>query len=351
MTTGTERTTRIHTARRGRPAAAALLALLLAAAALPVHGKDVLRLRLQQVDARQEGEVAVVVRTYASRPVGQGQLCVQTRPRTNTATAAVAAALAGFVAAPVAPPPGPFAALADHRVFSDAGDAASSATLEQADGAAMMVVRFDAPSATVNATEGPLAVFHLRLDPSVAPGERFDLVLDAENTFLFDAAGRPVEIAPRDGLLVIRAPDDAVRVEVDGDKPEPGRVANVAVETAEPLHLARGHAALRYDPSLLAGPPVVRMDGRHGTTTFTVDASVPGLLGVSFESPDGSLGRVPGQWIQIDLPTSAAVAPGTLSEISLDPALTFLEDRDGEAVELDLKPGWLEFRAPKEKGK
>ena len=85
------------------------------------------------------------------------------------------------------------------------------------------------------------------------------------------------------------------------------------------------------------------MNPRHGTATFTVDLSTPGLAVVEFQSADGSLNGVPGDLVEVRIPTLASVPPGTESPVFLDETLTFLMDTDGQTLPLTLEPDVLMF--------
>ena len=101
--------------------------------------------------------------------------------------------------------------------------------------------------------------------------------------------------------------------------------------------------ALHWDPAVAAGPPAVTMDSRHGLAFFSVDLTVPGRAVVTFSSPDGSLNEVPGKIVSIDLPTAAGAPPGSSSAVTLDPALTHLEDPGGSPIPVTLIADFLEL--------
>lgn len=296
---------------------------------------DSLTLRINSAVGQPGGVVAVVLRTYAPRPVRQGQVSFRVRRRRPGAKALTVAELTQ----PVRP-----LTFLSAVVYSQRGDSSTQASLTGAPDSQTAQARFQSPSATVNASDGPLAVFRFRLDPSVTPGQEFDLEIDPAQTNLVDEAGRPVTIEPRGATLTVRAKSAPLALEAEGDEVEPGETAELGVQTAEPFPISSGQVALRYDARLAGGPPVVRMDPRYGRATFTVDRSTPGLLVVRFQSPDKSLNTVPGTFVAVDLPTSASAAIGATSRVTLDPARTWLVGVRGRKLKLKLENDSLEMR-------
>jgi hypothetical protein len=317
-----------------------LVALLaLPEAAFARRGEDALTLRVNDAIAMPGGTVAVVLRTYAPRPVRQGQVCVRVKKRPRGRGTAAAAALTPFGVAAGAP----VASLTGAVVYSTRGDSVSRASLLSAADAQMVMVQFESPSGTVNASDGPLAVLRLRLGTDVQPGDVLDLQVDLPQSFLTDAQGRPVVLAPRDATLTVRAANAPFQVEAEGDEVEPGETAELGFQTFEPFAVSSGQIALRYAPRLAAGKPVVRMDPRYGKAIFTVDTSTPGLLVVTFRSPDRTLNTVPGTIVAISLPTAPGARIGTSAPLTLDPARTFLKNARGRKVKLLIENGALAF--------
>lgn len=76
------------------------------------------------------------------------------------------------------------------------------------------------------------------------PGDAFDLTLDPVQTGLTDAAGSPVTLAPRSDVLTVRAPSASFKLEADGDKVQPGAVAELGVNTFEPFGVSGGRIIL-----------------------------------------------------------------------------------------------------------
>ncbi len=309
----------------------AALAALLAGAVLssaPAPARDTLRLRVNDAIAEPGGLAAVVIRTYASRPIGQGQICFTARRASGGGTAE----------------PGPFASLEGYEVFASRDDALSIASIETSADGQTIVVEFSSDSATINKKDGPLAVVFFRLRDSVSPGERFRIRVDPGNTVIFGSDGSMVPLEPRAGTLKVRRPGAAYEIEADDDKIEPGERAELGVETYEPFRISEGQVGFRFDPEISAGRAKVKMNKRHGKRRFRVDRSTPGLLLVSFRSKRADLNRVPGQIISIKIPTPASVPVGTRSPIALDPGLTFLFGAEGESLPLELENGTLVFR-------
>jgi hypothetical protein len=305
-----------------------LLALGLAVAlgaASPAAAGDELTLRVNDAEGVPGGEVAIVVRTYAPRPVGQGQICLRT-------------CLTGLTGVRLAC----FSAVEGFLVFSTAGDAQSQLTAHQQGSSQIVDVEFESPSGSINEADGPLAVVLLRLSDSIGVGARISVEIDAANTFLYDASGSRIPIDPRGGTVTVRDPVDHFKLLADGDRIRPGQTADLAIESLEIMPVIGGRMAFVYDPQIAAGPPVVSFDTRLGQVAFTVDNSVPGRTVIDFESPQGSLNNIPGGLVRLRLPTSAAVPPGTMSRIRLD-SDTFLETVDHQFPVIKLFDDWIEF--------
>jgi hypothetical protein len=301
------------------------LACALALAPLPVIAEG-LGLRVHDAVGPPGGRIGVVLRTYASKPIEQGEICFQAR-------------------AMVPSQPAGLATYESATVFSVAGDVVLLATPRLFDDPQVLVMQFESVSATINSIDGPLAVMYFQLDESVQPGQVYELTVDLQNTFLVDENGIPIAISPRPGALEVRAPDGPIRFAAHAENVGVGGLARTSVTTFEPIRLSAGQAGFRYDPTIVDGPPTVIMDPRHGQAAFVADVSTPGLVLVSFTSPDGSLNEVPGDVIEIRLPISPSAPPGTTYPVTLDPALTFMTDAQGQPVSLELIPGLLEIDA------
>ena len=333
------------TARRLRLAIATLAALLVAAApSLARGGGDDdgakgLKLRLNDAIAAPGGTVALVVRTYAARPIRQGRITVKVR---RPAGAKAATAALGITTDEVVEPGGPLTFLRA-VVFSRRGDAVTIVRPTAAPDGHTVRLDFSSRTATINAVDGPLAVLFFRLSASAMPGERFVVEIDPALTGLTDRNGAPLALEPIAAELVVRRPGAPYELEAEGDEVEPGETAELGVTTAEPFPIAGGRLILRYDPAAAAGAPVVTMDSRYGKAAFVVDHSVPGRLVVAFQSPDSSLNGIPGRIVAIDLKTRASAAIGWETPVTLDPTSWLRAKPGGRKMKVRLENGSLAF--------
>lgn len=298
------------------------------AAPAPAPAKDELTLRVNDAIGEPGGLVAVVLRTYASRPLGQGQVCFLARGRSAARSL-----------------PGPFAELEKAKVFSKKGDGLSAVTLEQSADGQVFVLQFSSETATINRQDGPLAVLYFRLRQDLEPRQRFQVEIDLGNTILFDPQGNVVPVEPRAGELRVRRPSDPYLAEAEGDEVRPGETAELGVETFEPVAMGAGQVGFRFDPNVAAGRARVKMKRRHGQRKFQVDRSTPGLVLVTFQSRRGNWNLLPGEIISIKLPTSPGVPAGTRSRVSLDRSLTFFEDPEGDLLPFELEDNELDFES------
>jgi hypothetical protein len=307
-------------------AAVAILASL--ANALPATAQpEPLTLRLNDAVGRPGGRTALVFRTYAPRPVGQGQICGDT------------------AFGPVAGEGSLFTALLGAEVISPLEDAGVRARLVDGVGQQNVMATFRSPSRTINSVDGPLAVFFVRIDPGAVPGSVHNLSIGLPQTFMTDPQGDPILIEPVSGELRIVSIADPTPVSAEGDKVAPGETALLSFLTFEPQRLSSGQVAIEYDPSVTVGTPVVRMNPGYGDADFTVDDLTPGLIVVAFTSPGRSLNRIPGSLIEVDVETSPDVPLGTRTPVTLVPELTFLVDSAGDMMSLLVEEGGeLEFR-------
>jgi len=296
-----------------------LVPLLLAALTLPLHpatGSEYLVLHINDTMARPGGIASVVVRSYASRPIGQGQVCLKVDGS-------------------------PFRSLEGLALPDPQGDARKRFEVVDPE---TILVQMLSPSGSINEVEGPIFALYFRVRNNVLPGDRFPLHFDLINTIFQDALGQDITVEGRDGELVIRAPGAPISVEADSATVQPGEVAELGLQTFEPIRLSSGQFGLRYPADAAGGAPEARVLAPFGNADVTLDDSTPGLLIVSFQSPDGSLNRMPGRIVDVLLPTNPDVPSGTTVPVTLDPKLTFLIARDGRALKLCLESGTLEFR-------
>jgi hypothetical protein len=304
-------------------------------------GHEVLKLRVNDAIGKPGGTVALVLRTYAARPIRQGQISLRIRKgRAGAGARAQAALTYGELTQPVRP-----VTLLRTVVFSVQGDVVPQANLTGAPDSQALQVAFTSPSGTVNAADGPLAVLFLRLDPAVSPGQVYTIEVDPAVTGLTDAAGQPVTLDPINAELTVRAPSAPYAVEAEGDEVEPGETAELGVQTFEPFAVSSGRITLRYNRNAGLGRPVVTMDPRYGKATFQVVRWTPGLLVVAFQSPNGTLNTVPGRIVGIDLRTRPTAQIGTETQVSLDPKGSWLMSKNGKRkLPLKMEGGTIAFR-------
>jgi hypothetical protein len=297
-------------------------------------GDNALVLRVNPAIGAPGGVVAVVLRTYAPRPVSQGQVTVRVVRRPKPAKL-------GLTLDALTQPVRPFLSLLSATVYSTQGDSVTRAVLTGLPDSQLTQVNFQSPSGTVNAADGPLAVFLYRLDKSVRPGDTFDLTIDPIPTAFTDGAGQPITLAPRSDVLTVRSLAAPYLLEADGDKVQPGAVAELGVNTFEPFQMSSGRITVTWDPQLAGGPPAVRLDPRYGRSTFTADTSRPGRLVVDFKSADSSFNAVPGTIVAISLPIAAGASIGAASPFKLDPAGTWFLNSRGRKIKVGLQNGTI----------
>jgi hypothetical protein len=303
-------------------------------AAAPAAKGERLPLHVEDAEARPGSRLAVVIRAYASRPIGQGQVSFTADPPAGAPTPQ-----------PAPPPPSQPLKPAGTLVFSGAGDA--TVEFEQTgENPPKFVLRFVSPSATVNLYDGPLAVAFFDLSPNVAPGTEFELRLDAAGTQVLDADGVAIEVLPLDGKLSVRETADPYEVALSGGRVTRGGTAHLAVQTFEPVPWQSGRIGVRYDPAVLGAQPQVRMDPRHGAASFTFSVPTPGLLVLDFSSPGDQLNTVPGRLVRLELLADRTARPNTTSAVWLDPALTYVVGTDGTLLPLALTDGEVEIVPP-----
>lgn len=298
------------------------------------------RLALRTDDAQgvPGGVVAVVVRTYASRAIGQGQITFRATPVAKSLVEKRRGSGSGGAGAAVEA--GPFVSLESFVIFSARQDARF---LGEFDGR-RAVLNFRSPTRSINASDGPLAIFYFRLSDEVLPGQVFEIGVDEARTELFDAQGQPVALKARPGRLEIRQDTGSLPLTVESAVVRPGRMGVVGVETPDVVPLASGRIGFRYDPKIARKPPFVVVDPHKGRVQYSVDAATPGLVLITFESSDTSFNRYPGRLFEVRIPTPAGVRPGTVSPLTLDPSLTWLTDAEGHVLSLALENGTLQFQ-------
>jgi hypothetical protein len=325
---------------RLRTALAVAVLALSSLAFEPAAAAEKLTLRVNDARGGPGDLVAVVVRTYASRPISQGQICIGAR------RAGRARSIANSVMGETAATGSPFASLERVEVFSARQDATFQVSFdgEEAD------VTFRSPSGSINAVDGPLVVFHFRLSNSVQEGEVYEIALDGADTFVVAGSGQRLDIEPRPGELEIREEDDgggeeedSIELGVTGGRVRRGKTARVKLATRDAVALSSGRIALTYDPRIIAGKPWVRIDPRYGRATVLVNTDTPGLVIIDFQSPDRSFNRAPGELFEVRMAISRQ-APRGRTPVTVDPALSSLRDAGGDALDLEIRNGSLVIR-------
>jgi hypothetical protein len=284
---------------------------------------------VDQLDAPPDGEVDVIVRTVASRPLAGVSLAIEAMERDGL-------------------PIQPFASLVSATAFAGGGDAVVDATFDH--DLQRVEVDVASPSGTLNATFGPLVVLRFALEAGIEDDTRFDLVLDGTVHLLApDLEPVPAFIAGR-GRLRVRVPDPGP-AEADlgtgGGPAFPGEPAVFGVVTGGPFPIGSGTIELLYDPAFADGAPVVTIDPRYGGATVdTVTELEPGRLLIEFTATGTDLNAgLYGLFLTVEVPTRADIEPPVEYALSLGPA-TALADPDGVpyAVETDADP--LPFEPP-----
>jgi hypothetical protein len=337
-----------HSPALRRPLAGLLLlSLLTALAPAPLAARGgtdddddqrALELRLNDAIGKPGGQVALVIRTYAARPIRQGRITVKVR------RPAAAASTFGITADAVTQPARPLTFLRA-VVFSATGDAVTTAKASATATDQSVALDFRSAAAGVNATDGPLAVLYFRLDPAVQPGQRWTITVDPATTGIVGPSGAAIPFEPISATLRVRAATAPYAIEAEGDEVEPGETAELGVETKEPFAIKSGRLTLRYDAAAWGRAPQVRIDPRYGRATLRVVRNAPGLLVVTFTSPDASLNSVPGGILSVMLPTSTSVPTGTSGRIWLDPAASWLTAKNGKRLRLAFEANTLDFEA------
>ena len=318
---------------------AATLAISLGPAADPADGRDSIRLRVNNAVAEPGGLVAFVIRTDAPQPISQGQISVRAKRTVRNRRQAAQSVSRG------ASPP---LTLESYKVLSQSGDAKVGVQVRTQGGSQIVVLQFSSKSGSINRVDGPLAVLYFRLAATAKPRQEYELSIDAAQTFVVNPKGNPIRFVPRPGVLRVRKPDVDHELQIEGDTVTPGEVAQVELQTFEPVAMSRGHLEIRYDPSITSDLPTVTMNKKSGRRKFAVDLSTPGSIIVDFRSEDASWNLVPGGILTIDLPTSGAVANGTQSPITVDASATELLDSDGVPLPYSFKGGSVHFRGSRD---
>lgn len=291
--------------RRGRLALASALAWGLALAARASALDDVtspLTLRLNDARGIPGGQVTIQLRTYQSRPIKKGRITVGGGSGGTTPGAASSARLGGA--------PLPFSSCGSPVVFSVEGDVdVTGAEFDLP--TQSFAFDFESPSATINASDGPLAAFVCTLSSEVVNGEEYDLTVavGASASALDDPGLDPILIDPRSGRLRIRDQLDP-GLGVEDAEVKPGASARVEIASEWAFAIESGELELELDPSWVGGAPSVSAVPRHGVVAIGVTEWNPttGRFRFAFESsgdPEYLNQVVPGALFEVAIPTVA----------------------------------------------
>lgn len=212
----------------------ALLVLIPLLAAAPAEAGDELTLRVNDAEGMPGELIAVEVRTYAPRGVGQGQICLRASGILTSSSGSLAPGAGGkpaildegtgdrrgepggatrnlvaasalrTLAEEATSAARPLHSLEGVAVLSALGDAVSSSSFDT--GTQTADVDFHSPSATINEADGPLAIFYFRLDDDLKSDQEFLLEIDPGATYIVDAFGNQVRLELKPGRLRIEEP-------------------------------------------------------------------------------------------------------------------------------------------------
>ncbi len=286
----------------------AFLLMALCSAGILEGQNEELTLRVNDIEAVAGEQTAIVVRTYASRPISQGQLCL--RASGNRRAGA---------------PTGPFLSLDDWIVYSANGDVLGSAGLNGSD---EIVIDFNSAAASINTTDGPLLVIRVTLAEDLLPGELLAVAIDPAGTFLEDEAGMPVQVDLRSGDLTIVDASAPLTLSAEAEDTEAGSVARLSIATERVLPWISGFVEFAYPASIANALPTVQVDPRYGNASLVVLYPSSGVVSIDFQSADQSLNTLPGEVIQILLPIRTDAPTGTYP-LSISPLTAQVRDVGG----------------------
>ena len=328
--------TSLRTSWVGVAATAAMAALVSLGPARPAAAQswpvEPLVLRVSDAWVTPGGEAAIVLRTYASRPVRRGRLNVRATPP--------AAANPGAGVVP------PIVSWNGGILFDVAGSRVAD-LLPGPDGQSVDLDFLTNPDFVFNRHDGVVAVLYATVSPAAVPGTDYDLLGDDALSELFDPEDDPVDFTLRAGRLRIRSAAAPYDLGTGDVEVHPGSAAEIEISTGERFAIGSGQLVLHYDPTLLLPGrlPTAVADGRHGLVNVAVDASVPGTITIGLDSPDGSWNsEVPGDLLVVHLPTDPGVPMGTNSNLSFDPS-SMLAAPGGAPLPVFLESGLLQFRS------
>lgn len=304
-----------------------------------------LALRVNDAEVRPGQNAVLVVRTYAPRPISQGQLFLGA---TSSAKAKVARSrgaevlLSGGAAVTGA---SPFLSIVSIQVVSGDGDAVldSLPSLQPtADGQGVMF-DFSSLSKTVNANDGPLAIIELEMSPDVMPGDSFIIDPVPAESSIVGANGGTIHIDPRPGTLTVVSASAPTALGMDRADVVSGEAAIIGVSTVEPRPLAGATLVIHFDPLRVVGPVGVAAGPLQGALNLSWSVGQPGLLTVTLDSTDNALNGVPGTLALITFDTVPGVETGVRSALTFDVATHLDPAGGGASLQLVTEDGELNF--------
>ncbi len=291
----------------------ALLIAFLIAATLPAHADDdELVLRVQDAVAAPGGDAVISLRTYATRPVGQGTICLAMRDTSGGMP--------------------PLSAFKGAKVFGQAGDVVERFDVIEQNGAMIIDLMFSSASASINTVDGPMAALYFTVSPDAVPGSKIAVDLDLDQTTLSDENGLPIVLQQRGGELTIRHPSAPLEVAAEADLPDVvGDPVTVSFQSNEPFCIGSGQVAIRYGRRVLSGPAQLLEDPRFGLAKIKMDHD-PGLVMFNVLESAPGFNDLPGNILSVLLEPAVNQPPDAELDIIIDPALTYLYDKDGSLL-------------------
>lgn len=320
-------------ARTGRPwmTSFALVGALVCPTSLAAQNPEPIEplvIRVSDAWTTPGGQAAIVLRTYASRPVRRGKIVVRRG--------------AGLVAGVSAPIQSWDSAL----LFNAAGESMPVDLVPTQDGLGIELDFLDNVAFEFNRTDGVVAVLYATVSPGAVPGD-YPLLGDDAASELHDPEDDSVLLQLRPGELRIRSAAAPVELGSGNVEVHPGSGAEIEIGTGERFSIGSGTLVVEYDPAILldGAVPTVTTDVRHGLANLTIDTSVPGTIEIGIDSPDGSLNsEVPGDLLVVHLPTDPAIALGTDSPLTFGVG-TELFDPGQAPLDVFYEGGFLQFRS------
>lgn len=325
----------IARSRTGRPwiASAALAGALVCPAALPAQNPEPIEplvIRVSDAWAAPGAQAAIVMRTYASRPVRRGKIVVRR---------SAGFALGGGGTAPIE-------SWDSAVLFNAAGETLPVDLVPTQDGLGIELDFLDNATFDFNRTDGVVAVLYATVAAAATPGD-YPLLGDDAASELRDPEDDAVLFELKPGELRIRSASAPVELGSGDVEVHPGSGAEIEIGTGERFAIGSGTLVLNYDPAILlqGAEPTVTADPRHGLANLTVDTSIPGTIEIGIESPDGSLNsEVPGDLLVVHLPTDPAIPLGTDSPLTFGVG-TELFDPSQAPIDVFYEGGFLQFRS------